>query len=120
MNTPTQPKTITAQNMLSDQKSYLTLNFAIVGDPETDAISGVLAVMERCGLHAREAVRLLEYVKQRFAAQPSAQPFDLGEIAAMAAQRIAQQALLPPPGTIAPGSPYQSNPHGYTSVGPWP
>lgn len=59
----------TAQNILSEERSFLTVQFAITGVPEADFLSGLHALFgleEFSKFSRRHRLRLLEYLAQLY------------------------------------------------------
>ena len=59
----------TAENILSDQKSFKTVQFAITGNREADTIAGIIAVLGSTGLNVvslRGCQRIFEYLSKLF------------------------------------------------------
>ena len=72
----------TVANALSGEKAFETVRFAITGNPNADAISGIMAVLGAINLasahlsRARHAAILLEYLAKGYAAEADAKGED--------------------------------------------
>lgn len=69
MSTDPQIQTIAAQNALSGEKTFRTVQFAITGNSDADAVAGICAVLahpEWTTFSYRAKQRILEYLALRF------------------------------------------------------
>jgi hypothetical protein len=64
---------VTAANVISGQRTSANLNYPITGDPETDAISGILKVVEDCKIGSEASLRVLHYLTMRYSAVKEAE-----------------------------------------------
>jgi hypothetical protein len=55
----------TVSNMLSEDRSYVSVSYAITGDAEVDAIAGCLAVFKSHGLDPFGSKRVIDYLLDR-------------------------------------------------------
>lgn len=60
---------VAAANVLSGERAFRTVTFALTGDAETDAISGILAVLNTSSTtvsYLPSSIRILRYLAKRF------------------------------------------------------
>lgn len=58
-------QSVAAQNALSGEKTFRTVQFAITGQPEADAIAGIFIVLGQWPFNFRTKQRLLEFMATR-------------------------------------------------------
>lgn len=102
MSTDPQMQAVAAQNALSGEKTFRTIQFAITGNSDADAIAGICAVLahpEWTTFSHRAKQRILEYLAIRFKDEAdAAERFQQYAQGVTSAGSVGQaQSILPQP-----------------------